>query len=438
MYGEETLEQGTVVGGKIVQPEIFARHLTHILATAHGGPIRTRRVVVAIPEEKVFIQIVTIPKVDVEKIPDVIRWQSEKLISFSLESVSMDYTVIEENATTMKVCITAAPQDVVDACIVTLGRLGCTVIALDTHSDALARLFATQPHMLSLLVSVEPKTATLVVAKNNVARFASVIAFDGDAHILEEKINETMRFYYERKELDKKVGEIVLFGDIQSLILGGAQDRLGVPMRWVKFHELFKQAGSDSLNPYIINAGLFSKHNTGINLLPRDMKQLIQKDDIRSYALGVIRAAITVCIILGIIVAIGVYWQMQQKAQLDAQLIAQTHTPEDATRVTLEKNVTQLNARLQKMKKISIVSPSTHGYIDAVIAQFPATGSLSSIEYTSAQKTITLEGLLPDRTTLIAYRDALKAQKGVASVSVPISNYDTATDIPFTITLTLQ
>ncbi|NCO44042.1 pilus assembly protein PilM, partial [Candidatus Berkelbacteria bacterium] len=99
---------------------MFARHLTTVLDSAHGGAIRSRRVIVAIPEEKVFIQIVTIPKVDSDKIADVIRWQSEKLISFAIDSVSMDFTVIEEKKTTMEVCITASPKDVVDSIIVAL------------------------------------------------------------------------------------------------------------------------------------------------------------------------------------------------------------------------------------------------------------------------------------------------------------------------------
>jgi len=42
-------------------------------------------------------------------------------------------------------------------------------------------------------------------------------------------------------------------------------------MRWAQFNEFMKSAPSDLLNPYSINAGLGSKHQSGINLLPDDI-----------------------------------------------------------------------------------------------------------------------------------------------------------------------
>lgn len=437
MYGEETLEPGTVVGGKIVQPEIFARHLTTILDSAHGGAIRFRRVIVAIPEEKVFIQIVTIPKVDGDKIADVIRWQSEKLISFAIDSVSMDYTVIEEKKSTMEVCITASPKDVVDSIIVTLKRIGCTVIALDTHSDALARLFAVKPHILSLLVSVEPHKATLVIAKNNVARLATVIPFEGDAHVLEEKIRETMQFYHERKESEKKIQEIILFGDIKSLIIGGASERLGVPLRWAQFNEFMKSAPSDLLNPYSINAGLGSKHHNGINLLPVDSIKILQKEDLLYYLNTVMRSAVCVCIICAVALGFFIFWQKQTIASLSLQRTQQTSFPDTADRVTLEKNVTLLNAQLQTMKKVTLAAPPTSSYIRQIISSIPATGTLTSLEYIRSTNTIMIEGLLPDRTTLLSLRSAIKEIKGVTAVTLPLTNYDSSINIPFSMTITL-
>jgi len=437
LYGEETLEPGTVVGGKIVQPEIFARHLTTVLDSAHGGAIRSRRVIVAIPEEKVFIQIVTIPKVDSDKIADVIRWQSEKLISFAIDSVSMDFTVIEEKKTTMEVCITASPKDVVDSIIVALERVGCRVIALDTHSDALARLFAVKPHILSLLVSVEPHKATLVIAKNNVARLATVIPFEGDARVLEEKIRETMQFYHERKESDKKIQEIILFGDIKSLITGGAPERLGVPMRWAQFNEFMKSAPSDLLNPYSINAGLGSKHQSGINLLPYDIKKTIKKEDLYYFLNTNIRAAVCICIICGITLGLFILWQKQTITSLSLQRTEQTSVPDTADRVTLEKNVTLLNARLQTMKKVTLEASPSGGYIEQIISRIPATGTLTSLEYIRSTQTIVIEGLVPDRTTLLALRSAIKEIKGVKTVSLPLTNYDSSTNIPFNMTITL-
>lgn len=437
LYGEETLEPGIVVAGKIVQPEIFARHLSTVLDTAHGGAIRSRRVVVAIPEEKVFIQIVTLPKVDRDKIDDVIRWQSEKLISFAIDSVSMDYTVIEEKGSTMEVCITASPKDVVDSIIVTLKRVGCTVIALDTHSDALARLFSVKPHMLSLLVSVEPHKATLVIAKNNIARMATVMPFDGDARVLEDKIKETMHFYLERKESDKKIGEIVLFGDIKSLIVGGAPERLGVPMRWAKFNDSIKNTHSDQLDPYIINGGLYSKHRSGINLLPSDIKQSLQKEEHGAYLVSLLRTAVFVCCVLGILGGLFWMWQKQHIVALTSTLTLQTTVPDTTDRALLEKNVTALNAQLQSMKTISLGSTPRGETIKQIVALIPESGTLTSLLYLRAQNTIVIEGLLPDRASLLTLRSALGTLTGVKKIAVPLANYEMETNIPFTLTITL-
>lgn len=434
-YGEAQLEPGIVVGGKIVRPETFIVHLTEILKHAHGGAIKARRAVVALPEEKVFIQIVQIPKVPEEKVADVIRWQSEKLISFSLDSVSMDYTIIEDKGSTMKVCVTASPKDVIESVVETLNKIGCKVVSLDTHSNTLAHLFAVKPHVIYMLVSVEPNKVTLVIAKNSVARLATVMPFNGDAHLLENKLQETIQYYHDRKEADKKIGEIVLFGDIGSLIIGGADQRLGVPMRWVKIQEFWGKATKDQLNSYIINTGLCLKQKKGINLLPENLKQLVNKENFLISIYEYVHALIYVCVLLGILSAALLFWQKQHVDSLNSQLTAQLSVPENVNLTTLEKNVTGLNTKLQTMKKLTSTPLNDNGYINNIFTLFPKTGTFTSLEFSRAKGTIIIKGVSPDRDTLLSFRTTLKEIKGVKSVSFPLANFDVAKNVPFELTI---
>jgi len=89
------------------------------------------------------------------------------------------------------------------------------------------------------------------------------------------------------------------------------------------------------------------------------------------------------------------------------------------------------------MKKVTLEASPSGGYIEQIISRIPATGTLTSLEYIRSTQTIVIEGLVPDRTTLLALRSAIKEIKGVKTVSLPLTNYDSSTNIPFNMTITL-
>ena len=84
-FGKALLPPQTVSEGKINRPRVFARTLNELRKKTTPRAIVSNLVVAALPEEKVFIQVLELPKVPDEKILETIKWQAEKLLSFPLE-----------------------------------------------------------------------------------------------------------------------------------------------------------------------------------------------------------------------------------------------------------------------------------------------------------------------------------------------------------------
>lgn len=105
--------------------------------------IKTREVVIALPEKDVFTQIIEIPKMKEDELEQAIPWEAENLIPHPLSEVSLDWEVIEDEESLkgdkIKVFLVAAPTTIISKYLKIISLAELQPKSLETELLAIIR-----------------------------------------------------------------------------------------------------------------------------------------------------------------------------------------------------------------------------------------------------------------------------------------------------------
>ncbi|MFA5750073.1 MAG: type IV pilus assembly protein PilM [Candidatus Shapirobacteria bacterium] len=103
--------------------------------------IKTKQVVVDLPESEVISRLVRLPPLKDSEIMDALKFEAETFVPYPLEEVSIDYEVVEkDDAGRLTVFVIAARNDLIQSYIKMFKSLGLELVALESPSVALRRI----------------------------------------------------------------------------------------------------------------------------------------------------------------------------------------------------------------------------------------------------------------------------------------------------------
>lgn len=146
-FGEAEIPEGVVTGGEIKKPEELGKLLGNF-RDAEGRRIRDRFAVASLPEEKSFVRVIQLPKVKLQEIDSVIKWELEGNIPLSLSELYFDYEVLGplvDHLDHHDVLVTAFPKSLVDSYTAVLKQEGFVLSALELESQAISRAVIEEP-----------------------------------------------------------------------------------------------------------------------------------------------------------------------------------------------------------------------------------------------------------------------------------------------------
>jgi type IV pilus assembly protein PilM len=118
----------------------LAKHLK--LAKKDGG-INTNKVVVGLPEARVFTQLITVPKVEEKKVEELIHWEAKKYIPIPIDEVRVDWVFLGERSINtqlhLDIFLIAAPKNLVERYLKVLKYADFEAIGIETESIATTR-----------------------------------------------------------------------------------------------------------------------------------------------------------------------------------------------------------------------------------------------------------------------------------------------------------
>jgi len=141
-FGSFHIEKGLMENGEIKKEKELAQVIKNSLSRLKGDKLKTNKVVVSLPEEKVFLQVIQMPKMKIEEVAQAIRFEAEKYIPIPSEKVYLDFSVVKpvvDSLDHQDIIIVALPKEVVDSYFSLLKRAGLEPVAFEIEPESIAR-----------------------------------------------------------------------------------------------------------------------------------------------------------------------------------------------------------------------------------------------------------------------------------------------------------
>lgn len=147
-----------------------------------NAKIDTKNCVIAVPEKSIFSRLITLPKVEEEKVSDAIHWALKPLVPTGLDNVNISYISIDEYKQGDKIFVNwyavAAPKDLVSKLQTIIKDAGLNLLAIETEALAIARMTWLNYDKKSdlLILDIGAEDSNIVLARNGVALFSQTIS----------------------------------------------------------------------------------------------------------------------------------------------------------------------------------------------------------------------------------------------------------------------
>ena len=177
-YGSKVIQEGFIISGEIKKPEELSKFIRESCA-----PLGIKNVMTALPEEKTFLRVVQLPKMDETDVRTALEVNLAEHIPLPPSETTFDFEVVNNPtgpAEHMDVILVAFPSRIVDSYYSVYNLAGITPLAFETEMHALARAVINKEKMQSYLIVDFGKTRTsFVIVSGNLIKFASTISTSG-------------------------------------------------------------------------------------------------------------------------------------------------------------------------------------------------------------------------------------------------------------------
>lgn len=226
-FGKADIKPGLVENGKILDAVKLAEEVRKLLKKTKPKKIKTRNVIVNLPESKSFSCVFELPaNLKDEEIASVIKNESQELIPFEPENVFSDYNIIKRKKTEKKkektdkkkkpesnekginkieAFYAAAEHSIIAGYYQFLKLSHLKPVAIDLESNALARSLVQEIKEPFLIIDIGARTTDFNIFDKTGNCFSSSINIAGNnfTEILAEKLGISKK---EAESKKKKIG----------------------------------------------------------------------------------------------------------------------------------------------------------------------------------------------------------------------------------------
>ncbi|MFA6375932.1 MAG: type IV pilus assembly protein PilM [Candidatus Paceibacterota bacterium] len=174
--GLASIAPGIMKDGDIKDENGLVGAIKEAVGGLSGERIKTKRVVVSLPENKSFLQVIKMPKLRDEDLRAAVVFEAENYIPLPLEKVYLDYEIVPAASSQVddggcEVLIAAFPREAVDARVQAVVKAGLVPVAMELESQAAARvIFAgkiSQPPTVIFQIG-DDRTNLIVYSENSI------------------------------------------------------------------------------------------------------------------------------------------------------------------------------------------------------------------------------------------------------------------------------
>ncbi|MDP3794350.1 MAG: type IV pilus assembly protein PilM [bacterium] len=185
-WGEKTFASGAVEGGLVQNADVLLQALTNVWDDLRLKT-KERWVIASLPEEQVFIRLITMPVLPKAELQKAIDLELEANVPLPRNEIYADWFLFpqERDATGVHqdIMLVAAPKNAVDTLVGVFDRAGMTVIAMEPESQALARLLGrtyNNENDAVLAVDLGATATRILVLANGWVRLSTTMSLSGE------------------------------------------------------------------------------------------------------------------------------------------------------------------------------------------------------------------------------------------------------------------
>lgn len=424
---------GIINDGKIERLKMFAELVNELRIKAKPKRITASEVITAIPEEKVFLKIIEIPKMPIEKVNSAITYQLESLIPFKLKEIYFNWKIIGSKSDKLIILIAVCEKKIVDSLFEALILAKLKPLIITFPSAGLANLLG-QGNQLSVIVDLSRKNnISLIVAKNGNVHFSTSRHIDDTYKGLERIIQDTIN-YYKQKYVNENIFKVMVFGPPE---LEQIEERLKKTVS-----ENTKVGDAEDIKiirnikpeyiVYIDNLGL-GLSLEALSLLPPEIRENAKNEGI-NYRLSTILNYFILLLIF-IIIIYGFVWG---KIYYDILNVSKDYSQLQETETTfqqeqLESKINQFNQKIEIIKSVPLAASIKPSFFQEIISVANENITLKEIAV-EENKNVKIKGIAKNRNDLIIFKDKLNSLDTINPITLPITALEKKEEVEFELT----
>lgn len=209
-FGLESIPPGFIKDGKIIEKEKTGLAIKKALRQSGPKKINTKKAICSVPESKVFLRKIVIPKMSSEEAEEAVKWEIEANIPLAVEQVYYDWQFLDQEDSKQNVLTVAVSRDIVDDLVETLEIAGLFVYGLEMESIATARSLVSQnaaKEETCLIVDIGGEKTSFIITEGATPYFTSSIPFSsmGVTDVISKSIGSSIE-EAERVKLSQGIG----------------------------------------------------------------------------------------------------------------------------------------------------------------------------------------------------------------------------------------
>lgn len=177
---KEEMPEGLIHRGEVQDEEKLVRVIRQSLSKVKGGLLQSNQVICNLPEEKVFLRIIQLPRMKKEELQEAVKWEAEAHIPLGLNEAYLSWQIIKpifNHLDHIDVLVAAAPRRLIESYVSFLKKSGLRPAVLEPESTAMVRsLFKSDDLRPTVIVDLGMTGANFVIFSASAIRFTSRIS----------------------------------------------------------------------------------------------------------------------------------------------------------------------------------------------------------------------------------------------------------------------
>jgi type IV pilus assembly protein PilM len=165
----------------------LAENIRSLMSEKLVGHLPSDQVIVGVPTSKTFSRMFSVPSKTEASLADAVEIEVDQYIPIPMNSLYVDYEVIERTKEEITVIMSAVPRVLIDSCVAAAKSADLTPVMVEPGINAVARVLETteEGHLPTLIVDIGPAGTDIAVLDGGAIRISGGLGIGGNTFTLD-------------------------------------------------------------------------------------------------------------------------------------------------------------------------------------------------------------------------------------------------------------